>query len=169
MKLRIAPALTLAFACALTVSFAAEKKVKSVGGGWLQWRGPGQDGTSLETGLPDSVDAKKPLWVADFPGQSAAVIAGGKLFINGYVGEGADLREGVSCFDAETGKVLWQRLANDFLSDTVYLRYATSAPTIDAETGNIFVQGTQGLLSCYTPEGKLVWQQIGRASCRERV
>ncbi len=163
MKLRLAPTFALAVACAFTVSTAAEKKARPAAepkalAGWLQWRGPSQDGTSLETGLPEKVDAKAALWTADFPGQSAPVIANGRLYINGYVGEGADMREGVSCFDAETGKVLWQSLANDFLSDTVYLRYATSAPTIDAETGYIFVQGTQGLLSCFTPEGKLVWQ-----------
>ena len=49
-------------------------------------------------------------------------------------GEGADLQEGVSCFDAETGKLLWQHLENDFLSDTIYLRYATSAPATAAAT-----------------------------------
>ena len=29
---------------------------------------------------------------------------------------------------------------------------------MDAETGNIYVQGTQGLLTCFSPEGKVVWQ-----------
>ena len=44
----------------------------------------------------------------------------------GYLGEGPDLQEGVACFDAETGKMLWKQLFNDFLSDVVYLRYANS-------------------------------------------
>ena len=164
MKLRLAPSVALAIACALSVSHAAKKDTPAAKSdaakvaGWLSWRGPDQNGTSPETGLPDKVDAKKPLWTADFPGQSTPVIANGKLYINGYVGEGKDLREGVSCFDAETGKLLWQHLENDFLSDTIYLRYSTSAPTIDPETGNVFVQGTQGLLSCFTAEGKVVWQ-----------
>jgi outer membrane protein assembly factor BamB len=126
--------------------------------GWIYWRGPAQNGTSPETGLPAQVDGKKPLWTADFPGQSAPVIFNGKLYINGTQGDGADLQEGVACFDAETGKRLWQHLENDFLSDTIYLRYATSSPTVDPETGNVYVQGTQGLLSCFTGEGKLLWQ-----------
>src|SRR5947209_1067726 len=42
--------------------------------GWLNWRGPLQNGTSLEKNLPDKVDAAKPLWRADFPGQSTAVV-----------------------------------------------------------------------------------------------
>jgi outer membrane protein assembly factor BamB len=125
--------------------------------GWLAWRGPEQSGVSRETGLPDKVDPKAPLWRADFPGQSTPVIANGKLYIMGYMGEGADLQEGIACFDAETGKKLWQHLFNDFISDTIYLRFATSSPTIDPETGNIFIQGTQGILAAFTPDGKMLW------------
>jgi len=126
--------------------------------GWLSWRGPDQVGLSRETGLPDKVDPKNPLWLADFPGQSTPVIANGKLYIMGYLGEGADLQEGVACFDAETGKKLWQQLYNDFLSDTVYLRYATATPAIDPETGDVFIQGTQGILAAFTADGKLLWK-----------
>jgi outer membrane protein assembly factor BamB len=127
--------------------------------GWLAWRGPQQNGMSLEKNLPDKIPNKEAaLWVADFPGQSAPVIANGKLYIIGYLGEGPDMQEGVACFDAETGKKLWQRLYNDFLSDTVYQRYATSSPSVDPETGNVFMQGTQGILAGFDSDGKLLWQ-----------
>jgi outer membrane protein assembly factor BamB len=126
--------------------------------GWLHWRGPDQNGTSRETGLPDKVDAKAPLWSADFPGQSAAVIANGKLYINGYLGEGPDLQEVIASFDAETGKPLWEARFNDFLSDTIYTRYATSSPTIDPETGNVYMLGTQGIFVCFTADGKKLWE-----------
>lgn len=125
--------------------------------GWLAWRGPEQSGVSRETGLPDQVDPEKALWVADFPGQSTPVIANGKLYIMGYLGEGPDLQEGVACFDAETGQKLWQHLFNDFISDTIYLRYATASPAIDPETGNVFIQGTQGILAAFTPDGRPLW------------
>src|SRR5918992_1028639 len=101
--------------------------------GWLSWRGPSQSGVSLEKGLPDKIDGKQPLWTADYPGQSTPVIANGKLYIMGYLGDGPDLQEGVACFDAETGEKLWERRYNDFLSDAIYLRYATSSPTVDSE------------------------------------
>ncbi len=127
--------------------------------GWLNWRGPDQTGMSRETGLPDKVDPKNPLWSADFPGQSTPVIANGRLYIMGYLGEGPDLQEGVACFDAETGQKLWQHLFNDFISDTIYLRYATASPAIDPETGNVFIQGTQGILAGFTPDGKLLWKK----------
>src|SRR2546421_10501104 len=76
----------------------------------------------------------------------------------GYLGEGADLQEGIACFDAESGKLHWSRRYNDFLSDTIYLRYATSSPAIDEETGNVYMQGTQGILAAFTADGKLLWQ-----------
>src|SRR2546421_6081791 len=95
--------------------------------GWLSWRGPQQNGASLEKNLPEKIVVQEALWVADFPGQSTPVIANDRLYIMGYSGEGPDLQEGVACFEAETGKNLWRRLYNDFLSDTIYQRYATSS------------------------------------------
>ncbi|HKX61789.1 MAG TPA: PQQ-binding-like beta-propeller repeat protein [Verrucomicrobiae bacterium] len=126
--------------------------------GWLEWRGANRLSVSAETGLPDKIDAKNALWTAPFPGQSAPVIANGKLYINGFLGEGPDLTEVVACFDAETGKLQWEHRENDFLSDTIYLRYSISSPSVDAETGNVYVQGTQGLLMCFTADGKLLWK-----------
>ncbi len=126
--------------------------------GWLSWRGPEQMSFSREKGLPAQIDVKDALWTAPFPGQSSPVIANGRLFINGYVGDGPDLQEFIAAFDAETGQLLWKHGFSDFLSDTIYLRYATSSPTIDPETGNVYVQSTQGLFSCYTADGKLLWQ-----------
>jgi outer membrane protein assembly factor BamB len=127
--------------------------------GWLAWRGPQQNGMSLEKNLPDKIPNKEAaLWVAEFPGQSAPVIANGKLYIMGYLGEGPDMQEGVACFDAETGKKLWQRLYNDFLSDTVYQRYATSSAAVDPETGDVFMQGTQGILAGFDADGRVLWQ-----------
>ncbi|MBI3853399.1 MAG: PQQ-binding-like beta-propeller repeat protein [Verrucomicrobia bacterium] len=125
--------------------------------GWLSWRGPNQNGTSNEKNLPDTIDVGKPLWIADLPGQSAPVIANGRLYIMGYVGDGPDLQEVLACFDAETGKKLWQQGYSDFLSDIIYHRYATSSPTIDPETGNVYMQGTQGILAGFTPDGKKIW------------
>jgi outer membrane protein assembly factor BamB len=126
--------------------------------GWLNWRGPQQNGTSLETGLPNTMDAAHALWSADFPGQSTPVIANGHLYIMGYLGDGENLQEGVICYDAETGKELWRQLFSDFLSDTVYLRYGTSSPAVDPETGNVYMQGTQGILAAFDADGKPLWQ-----------
>jgi outer membrane protein assembly factor BamB len=126
--------------------------------GWLSWRGPNQNGASTEKGLPEKIETKSALWTAEFPGQSTPVIANGKLYIMGYIDDGPDLREGVACFDAESGQKLWEQRYNDFLSDTIYLRYATSSPTVDPETGNVYMQGTQGILAAFSADGKTLWK-----------
>ncbi|MCF7762057.1 MAG: PQQ-binding-like beta-propeller repeat protein [Verrucomicrobia bacterium] len=128
--------------------------------GWLDWRGPQQNGSSAERGLPDKIELNGPnhLFTVDFPGASTPVIANGKLYVMGYLGEGPGLQEGVACFDAETGKKLWDHLFSDFLSDNIYTRYATSSPSIDPETGNVYIQCTQGILAGFTADGELLWQ-----------
>src|SRR6266446_3694427 len=140
------------------VVFSSHSSFAAPAHGWLSWRGPQQNGTSLEKNLPDKLVTKEALWVADFPGQSSPVIANGRVYIMGYLGDGADLQEGIACFDAETGKKMWQRLYNDFLSDTVYQRYATSSAAVDPETGNVYMQGTQGILAAFAADGAPVWQ-----------
>jgi outer membrane protein assembly factor BamB len=159
MKSRISLGwLTLHVAASLAVTLRAAPAAAAAARGWLSWRGPQQNGTSLEKDLPERLTLKDALWVADFPGQSTPVIANGKVYIMGYLGEGPDLQEGIACFDAETGAKLWQRLYNDFLSDTVYQRYATSSAAVDPETGAVFMQGTQGILAAFDAEGTLLWQ-----------
>jgi outer membrane protein assembly factor BamB len=127
--------------------------------GWLNWRGPEQNGTSLENGLPDrvAVDGDNQLWTFDLPGQSTPVIADGKLYILGYQGDGPNLQEVIACVDAETGKPLWQHGFSDFLSDIIYHRYAMSSPAIDPDTGNVYMQGTQGIIAGFTPDGHPLW------------
>ena len=125
--------------------------------GWLNWRGPNQNGTSEETALPDTLEESKALWTAEFPGQSTAVVAGGRVYIMGYRGDHADLQEALACFDAESGREIWTKPYNDFLSDTIYLRYSTSSAAVDGETGNVYMQGTQGILGAFTADGTEVW------------
>jgi len=149
MKLPVLSGLSLAVLLSLPLSAAT---------GWLTWRGPSQNSVSTEKGLPAKIDAAAPLWTADFPGQSAPVIADGRLYINGYLGDGPDLQEVVRCYDAETGALVWEHRESDFASDTIYLRYSTSSPSVDAETGNIYVQFTQGVLVCFDPAGKELWR-----------
>lgn len=146
--------LCLAATCAALTLQAAPVK------GWLYWRGPLQHGVSKETQLPSNlkVDGEHHLWTADISGQSSPVIADGRLYVMGYDGEGPDLRELVACFDVNTGKRLWDHRFNDFMSDIIYTRYSTSNPTVDPETGNVYIQGSQGIIAGFTRDGKLLWQ-----------
>ena len=66
--------------------------------GWLHWRGPHQNGTSDETGLPDKleVDGDNQLWTYDLKSRGTPVIAkygpdDTRVFAWGYAGDGAGL------------------------------------------------------------------------------
>jgi outer membrane protein assembly factor BamB len=166
MKLKVPNALA-ALGMLLSGTLAFQTLDAAPVSGWLTWRGPSQNGSWTETGLPDQVDAENPLWTAPYPGASTPVIANGRLYIMGFVGEDPNLQEGIGCFDAETGKELWSHRFSDFLSDIIYKRYATSSPAIDPETGNVYMQGTQGILAAFTADGKLLWhhsmmEKLGR-------
>ncbi|MDQ3812399.1 MAG: PQQ-binding-like beta-propeller repeat protein [Armatimonadota bacterium] len=128
--------------------------------GWLNWRGPDQNGTSRETHLPGTwvVGGKNHLWTYNLSGRGTPVIANGRLYTLGYQGEGPDLQEVLLCLDAETGKKTWDRHFNDFLSDIVYNRYSIGSPTVDRETGNIYILTAPGIFACFDQNGRTLWR-----------
>lgn len=136
---------------------------------WLEWRGPHQNGVSDETGLPDTWEpgGKNQLWAVDLAGRGTPVIRGERVYAFGYRGEGPDLQEVLACFDAATGKTVWEHAYNDYLSDIIYNRYAIASPTVDAETGNVYVTTSAGLLVAVDADGKPLWshslmEEMGR-------
>jgi outer membrane protein assembly factor BamB len=139
--------------------------------GWLDWRGPLQAGVSLETGLIEKVElgGEGHLWSYELAGRGTPVIANGRVYALGYEGEGKDLQELLVCLDEKTGARIWDRRWNDFLSDVIYDRYSLGAPTVDPQTGNIYVLTATGSLVCFTPDGDTVWElesmtELGRLS-----
>ena len=135
--------------------------------GWLSWRGPLQNGVSLEGDLPDrwrpGPGGANHLWSIDLPGGGTPVIArhGGedRVYAFGYIGMGADLREVLQCLDARTGLTIWRRAFSDFLSDIIYDRYSIGAPAVDPETGNVYLMTSPGLLVCLDRDGTPLWKR----------
>jgi outer membrane protein assembly factor BamB len=128
--------------------------------GWLDWRGPLQTGASLETGLPEKCGPADALWSYEIQGAGTPVIADGKLYAFGYYGEvGEDVREALVCLDAVTGEKLWEVRYSDYLSDIIYSRYGIGAPTVDPETGNVYLQLSNGHSLAYTGDGEKLWER----------
>lgn len=152
-----AAGLLLAGALLLNVPSQAQKMAAN---GWTNWRGPQQNGTSPETGLPSEIKpgGKNQLWTYKIRGRSAPIVANGRVYAWGYEGEGADLQEVLLCLDAETGKKYWEKRFNDFLSDTAYDRYSIGSPAVDEETGNVYFNNSAGELVCFQPDGKELWR-----------
>ena len=130
--------------------------------GWTNWRGPHQSGRSDETSLPDKLVVSGPeknlLWTHEIAGRGSVVTAGDKVYAWGYRGDGPDLQEVLLSLDEANGKKLWEHAYNDYLSDTVYSRYSVGSPTVDPETGWIYLMTTNGGVKCLNPKGEIQWE-----------
>jgi outer membrane protein assembly factor BamB len=81
----------------------------------------------------------------------------GRVYIIGDAGQGSNEQERVVCFDADSGKPLWEHRFNVFLTDIVSSRVGWTNLAGDTETGNVYAHGVQGLLFCFDKDGKVVW------------
>jgi outer membrane protein assembly factor BamB len=133
-------------------------------GDWSNWRGPEQTGVSRERGLPDKIvlgpkaDGYNVLWKTPSGGISTPIVQQGRVCIINKVGENVTQQERVQCFDAESGKLLWEHKFNVFLTDIVRDRLGWTHLCGDPETGNFYAHGTQGFLIAFDKEGKILWQ-----------
>ena len=130
-------------------------------GDWPEARGPNRDGTSRETGLPDSWDLKGAalLWRAPYGGRSSPIVMGNRLYVQNPTGRGTALQERVMALDTESGKVVWEYKFNIFQSDVPTHRVGWASPAADPETGNVYALGVGALLVALSPEGKPLWQR----------
>lgn len=127
--------------------------------GWLSWRGPQQNGTSLETDLPSKVSMDSPgSWQYTLRGRGTPTIASGRVFVIGYEGDGEDLQEVLLCLDEKDGSKIWEHRYTDYVSDVIYSRYAIGSPTVDPETGNVYFMTTPGTILAFDRDGELLWQ-----------
>jgi outer membrane protein assembly factor BamB len=127
------------------------------GGDWAAWRGPYQNGVSLETGLTSST--KDVLWRVPYGGHSTPVIVNGRLFAINLSGKGVTEQEQVFALDAATGKDLWHYKFNCFHTDVPNSRVGWASVAVDPGTGNVYANGVQGLVLCLDRDGKLLWSK----------
>lgn len=168
-RFRLSPALVALALLGAAFPAGSAAAVRRSVNGWLNWRGPTYDGVSQEKGLPDSVSAEGQnlVWKLPLRSRGTVAIAEERAYIFGYEGEGPEMQEVLLCVNPGTGAKLWERRFNDFLSDIIYDRYSIGSPTVDPETGNVFVLTSAGIFASFTPEGQPVWQhslmeEIGR-------
>jgi outer membrane protein assembly factor BamB len=128
---------------------------------WPSWRGPHQDGVSTDVDLIAkwSPAGENLVWRADLVGRSTPVVVGGRVCANGRVGTGTTRQESVACFDAATGRKLWEHHLDVYLTAIPFSRVGWGNLTADRETGNVYALGVGGLLYCFAPDGKVVWSR----------
>ena len=135
---------------------------------WSNWRGPEQSGVSRDTNLVDSwsFEPKKNVaWVAETGGRATPIIQNGRVFLNCRTADDVvdpktkiNAREQVVCWDLKSGKELWRDQFNVFQTDIPAPRVGWASMCGDPETGYVYAHSVSGILRCYTPDGKTVWE-----------
>jgi len=168
------PCVTLRFGflCIVSALCAANP---SAAADWIHWRGPEENGVSPERDLPDKWSPEKAgennlVWKQPYGCRSTPLVINGRVYIINNTGQGITEQERVMCFDADTGKVLWEHKFNVFHTGIVSNRLGWTNLSADKETGNVYAHGTQGLLFCFDGKtGKVLWfhsltEEFGRVS-----
>jgi outer membrane protein assembly factor BamB len=142
---------------------------------WPQFRGPGGNATSSETGLPTTWSAKQNVaWRTELPGlgTSSPVIVGNRVFVTCYSGYAAStdepgdmskLMRHVVCVDRNTGKIVWKKEIPPSLPESEYQGrnntwhgYSSSTPVCDGKQLYVFF-GKTGVF-CFDLEGDEIWR-----------
>ena len=151
------PRLSLVLSLALLLPAAALLD----GSDWPEWRGPDRTGVSRATNLPSawSPAGENLAWKAPYGGRSSPVVFGDHLYLQTSHGSGATLQERLMCFNADTGKLLWEHRYNLFTSDVPPHRIAWASPAVDPATGHVYAFSGNGLLMALSSAGKLLWER----------
>ena len=128
---------------------------------WADWRGPARDGISNEKNLPVkwSPNGDNLAWKAPYGGRSAPIVMGDRVYLQNPAGQGETLQERVMCFNADTGKLLWEHRFNVYLSDVPPHRVGWASPVGDPATGNVYAFGVGGNLISLNRDGKVQWER----------
>ena len=123
---------------------------------WPQWRGHNRDGFSPET-VSASWPAEGPklLWRTSVgTGFSSISVSGGRVYTLGNT----DNKDTIWCFDAGSGKVLWQHTYASKLGPQWYEGGPGSTPTVFS--GRVFTISKWGDVFCLgAAKGTVIWQR----------
>ncbi len=144
-----------AFAWVAALGLLAAVSAKSEN--WPNWRGPGFNGSSPESGLPTTFSKTENVaWSLDLPGPSAAtpIIWGDRVFISSVDSLSKSLV--ALCYDTGSGRLVWSnQVASGMISRDNLSNFAGSSPVTDGKLVYYFY--ASGELAAYDFSGKQIW------------
>ncbi len=130
---------------------------------WPSWRGPEQNGATVEVGLPTdlALDGANLRWrKEEYATRSTPVIMNGRVYVVcRHAPETTQEAEKTVCLDAETGELIWESIHNIFLSDAPSERVGWASVVVDPETEQVYVLGLGCMFQCLDGKtGKTIWE-----------
>jgi outer membrane protein assembly factor BamB len=126
---------------------------------WTQFRGPGGAGVTEETKLPVKWSPAENLrWKVELPGRglSSPVIAGDRIYLTACTGY-EQRRLHVLCFEAGTGKKLWERQFWATGGTACHPKTNMAAPTPCTDGERVYALFATCDLACLDKDGNLQW------------
>ena len=127
---------------------------------WPNYRGPGYNGITTETGWKSNWGDAGPkvLWKKSVGiGFSSITVADGQVYAMGNTGKTGNT-DIVYCFDATTGRDKWTHSYPCPLEPKYYEGGTLSTPTVDGD--RVYTLSKMGSLFCLNAaDGKVVWQK----------
>jgi outer membrane protein assembly factor BamB len=123
---------------------------------WPRWRGPRNDGTSIETELPAKWSKTENVkWRLELPGPapSTPIVWQDRIFLTSA--EGSNLV--LLCVDT-SGKMLWKKMlgGGNYTIREGESNAASPSPSTDGK--NVWVMLGTGIVACYDFNGNEVWK-----------
>lgn len=125
---------------------------------WPDWRGPFHNGSTTETGLPETFSKTENVhWVMEFPGRAAStpIIWGDRVFVTATDENTRTLL--VYCLKRSDGSVLWKKEAGVGISRDEKSNYASPSPTTDGKLV-VFFFGNGEMMACDF-DGNKLWSR----------
>jgi outer membrane protein assembly factor BamB len=145
----------------VVLCLSAAALVSAATSDWPQWRGPGRDGISKDTGLLKQWPAGGPklLWqVNDIgDGYSTPIVVGSRIY---FMSNRGLENEFVQALSTEDGKPIWTTRIGNVGNPKQNPSYpkARSTPTLDGDL--LYALGSDGDLACLEAKtGKIRWQK----------
>ena len=153
----------MAGAAALAVDLPSPEEFHA---NWPRFRGPDGGGVSAQSDAPLTCDVKTGAniaWMAGVPaaGYSSPVVWGDRVFLSG----GDEAKREVMCFDALSGKLLWQSAVPKTAgspdeSPEVPEQCGMAAGTVATDGRRVYAMFANGDLAAFYLDGALAWSKF---------
>ena len=127
---------------------------------WPNWRGPNQDGSSSETGLPSKFSPKDGVkWAADVPGIAASVpvIWGDNIFITAPIV--AEKKLVGLCYDKKTGQEKWRTTISEGEEVQWDDKSNLASPSAATDGDRVYFLFANAIAAACDFSGKIIWKR----------